>query len=1635
MVEASSGVEVCSFAGPAAGQLGASVAVRQDPSGELLVAVGAPGVSAAVLFKVDLQRAGTPQAPAPAIGSADATHAMPWCRVVAVLRPHAIKTATLEGVPSGPASGVGHAVAFMDSDSGPLLLAGAPHASTWAESATSTGAVYAATWCTPGTSKAHDRSGALPFKCKACPAAVTASHGGADPTCMDCTDRVCTDAGTTVFSGQWGDLPLELGADYQVDIKAISLTGASTMSVSHIFRVDWTPPAAGQVADGLSLDSTEDSESCGDLCDDEIAFTMDNSSAVVSWVGFQDDESSIADYLVSVLVNGVERVPWRSVGTRRNTTISGLDLQQGDHIVSCVLAVNGAGLPSNSSCSDGFFVDRTAPVMLWVKDGLSGPDLGQQSLTDIFTNNWEAAVDVEGEVTDFEWAIATHDVADTAFALEATLLEGQWLHPNSSMLPVPDLLQWELIGPQTFGSVVRRPLLQNVSAGTPVFTWVRAHNQVGLVSGVASSDGLIVGKSDAKAQPDEETVMGFDTAPSTDYEGQEEAPVPSTTMGSVQLPPGAAGEGQRFTAGSTKGDDDPSLVDGDATPPPADNFKFGEYSFSLRALDDDGEPVEGYRFAKPILVGEDLEAQQASVPKLFFWSAATEQWMNAVDTCTGEDRYEEVFPALNQYSVHVCHLTQFGVFQQLRPQAAVTVTAASNATVVSAMDPAGAGAVVVDAALAAGHTAFTTNAKDFNSSFLVYTWNEGQAGTITLDGSSSVDPDGTITQRSWTVQGIGLDGDLTLGDAVPLQVVGDGQTAVVGPVITPGVYYVTHRVVDDFDAWSTRSVILRVNAKPTAGASIEQPVVQWPSETSSEVTAGSSTDPERQGLTFVWQVLRSPPPISGVVCRALLLQPESVRTVVRATCAGEYTLGVTATDEHGASHSTSLQWFVNDQPLARLQSAPLVRGQQSVNVSAARSSDSHAIAGYEWSAAYKIPISIHPSLVASVRALGIADLEWGVADDTFALVPVLGSGVWQEHAGVPAVQAVADSLLRGGFTARLGPAVGHTVTVVGLNATSSVVVRVSVRDVLGGVGVAERLLTFNLPPQARVEADALDVLLWSGAQAVLRGSSSFDPDGTLLSSAWRVVSAPPSQLTLPEVTSALLQMPTALNTPLQSNASLPVGTYVVQLTVTDDSGEVAATTASIRVLANVPAVSGRQTLPWDLQRGWRGSAQMDLPALGAVLSASVRLVSAAVSCEITEAVAAAWPHAPDACLSVDVTPPMPQPRVAAGTGTVSFPPLQLNSVPGPGVYTLKATLVALVSPRALLLGVVGTASQSSTRVLLSTRLRITVDAPPKVNVTGLGDGAGSLVLGPLGYSAQLPLGGTLALSGRDSRDFEDAQPRPELVWSAPPDASAAVGLPGSRHGVLAVSGARLGRSVFVLTATDAHGHTSNVSVQVEVVPPSSEATDGAGQVRDEAAAQGGQYAGLSLVVLVLFVAVLGMVVVVWRSGRARSQQYAAGGQPDPSQAHGESGSALLLVSSGGSDEAADPPAVSVPVGDEPGRARPPADSPVAGVSAPIAQVASSPEADGTGKVAEAVEASGTPALPADSPDSSPPTADSAIAPATAAGATSASKASLPEAAARDGASSDSDSSCWETHSGDELGEDSGLLTPPARKSA
>ena len=153
--------------------------------------------------------------------------------------------------------------------------------------------------------------------------------------------------GTT--STELSGLRLGQGRKYFSTIRATSLLGVITTSISDGFTVDVTPPNIGTVVNGLRYSN--------------LQAQTDTTAFPARWFGFNDPESAIHHYELAITNSPIP--PAESsyenvgIGLRRTTSVS---LAPGQTYYAHVVAVNIAGLRSADAVSNGLAIDSSRPL-------------------------------------------------------------------------------------------------------------------------------------------------------------------------------------------------------------------------------------------------------------------------------------------------------------------------------------------------------------------------------------------------------------------------------------------------------------------------------------------------------------------------------------------------------------------------------------------------------------------------------------------------------------------------------------------------------------------------------------------------------------------------------------------------------------------------------------------------------------------------------------------------------------------------------------------------------------------------------------------------------------------------------------------------------------------------------------------------------------------------------------------------------------------------------------------------------------------------------------------------------------------------------------------------------------------------
>ena len=201
--------------------------------------------------------------------------------------------------------------------------------------------------------------------------------------------------------------------------------------------------------------------------------------------------------------------------------------------------------------------------------------------------------------------------------------------------------------------------------------------------------------------------------------------------------------------------------------------------------------------------------------------------------------------------------------------------------------------------------------------------------SVSLDASASHDPDGSIVNYAWDLDGNGSFERST------------GTTSsTTTSFATPGVHTVRVRVTDDDGATAVRSLDITVaNRPPTARLTGPDPAV---TAVAAVFDAGTSSDADGSIVRYQWDLDDD---------GTYEVDTGPVASVSKTwSASGTHTVRVRVTDDQGSTDSTSLQVFVDAPPLPSVSASPSTAPAGSaVTLSGAGSTDPDGtIARYEW---------------------------------------------------------------------------------------------------------------------------------------------------------------------------------------------------------------------------------------------------------------------------------------------------------------------------------------------------------------------------------------------------------------------------------------------------------------------------------------------------------------------------------------------------------------------------------------------------------------------------------------------------------------------------------------------------------------
>jgi gliding motility-associated-like protein len=431
--------------------------------------------------------------------------------------------------------------------------------------------------------------------------------------------------------------------------------------------------------------------------------------------------------------------------------------------------------------------------------------------------------------------------------------------------------------------------------------------------------------------------------------------------------------------------------------------------------------------------------------------------------------------------------------------------------------------------------------------------------STSVTGSAS-DPDGSIASYLWTKQ------------SGPTVTITNATTTTVSLAnLITGVYTFRLTATDNggatgFSDMTVTVIDASVNQSPVANAGADKTIAL---PTSSTTLSGSASDPDGTIVSYAWTK------VSGPV--ATLANANTASLGLSALLQGTYVFRLTATDNLGATASDDATILVqpatvNQSPVANAGlDKNLVLPTNVVTLSGSGSDPDGSISSYAWITLSGGTATLTNANTATLQLTGLAagtytfrltvtdNLGASAFDDAIIIVssanqsPVANAGpdktiqlpttsTTLAGSGSDADGSVVSYLWSeiSGPSATLTNTGAATLTLTGLP-QGVYVFRLTVQDNVAATGSNDMRLTVvaaNVAPTAN--AGPTKNIILPVNSTTLAGSGT-DPDGTIAAYSWLKVSGP----------SATLVDPTAATLSL---TGLVMGTYVFQLTVTDDLG-------------------------------------------------------------------------------------------------------------------------------------------------------------------------------------------------------------------------------------------------------------------------------------------------------------------------------------------------------------------------------------------------------------------------------------------------------------------------------------------------
>jgi len=272
--------------------------------------------------------------------------------------------------------------------------------------------------------------------------AIGSSSGGTDV--VDWTNN------TTDTSVTKAGLTLSNGTTYYLSVRAADNVGnVSTIVTSDGITIDTDVPTISSVVEGST---TED-----------IDYQNSDTTLIIVWTG-SDTASGIAqyEYALGTAAAASNTVAWTNAGTSTADTLTGLSLTEDSTYYLSARATDVAENLSVVASGDGITIDMTAPAGTIVNDGTED-DIVYTGSDSTLSAVWPAFTETVSGISNYEYAIGSSSGGT-------------------------DVVDWTNTTTDT--SVTKAGL--TLSNGTVYYISVRAADNVGNVSTIVTSDGVIV---------------------------------------------------------------------------------------------------------------------------------------------------------------------------------------------------------------------------------------------------------------------------------------------------------------------------------------------------------------------------------------------------------------------------------------------------------------------------------------------------------------------------------------------------------------------------------------------------------------------------------------------------------------------------------------------------------------------------------------------------------------------------------------------------------------------------------------------------------------------------------------------------------------------------------------------------------------------------------------------------------------------------------------------------------------------------------------------------------------------------------------------------------------------------------------